>query len=527
MNIIIANKSLSSPLKQIKEAVAQQAAKIQNSVESLEFPFHGNWCGPNKPAKGFNPPVTDALDAACRRHDRAYERGFIKAADKQFVHEASKIPTVKAQLAAVGFKTKMLAGMSNDHSKEMVPYVPPKGKLVGVEPNPGPKNKQFGPMTKGQHLQSLRNQLAQQQRSRVKAEGVNAKKNFPKRPNLRGGGGTMNKTLNVNEFKSKVDTNVLPFDEYITDISGSTGTNLTLNGPYAINPGQAATFPLLSKEAVNWEKWKMISPLTVYYKREVTEYATAGQTGKVLLHYLADPKAPVPTSKGAVESTDYHSDGMPCEFVKLVIPASVINGDRHRLVRPGNQPGSSSISDYDGGKFFASTYGNAGTGVIGELRITGTMRFSERILESTSAQQILQDTWFGDTAYQTYTTAIQANAPVATATPVAFGQGLNALNIVNTAGSLVPPAGNYRIHATLQANAATYFTQVSCVLCKNGTVLTPGAYNDFASAATINYANTTDHAIVSCNGTDAITLAVTLYGQGALVAKANMFFTAC
>lgn len=45
----------------------------------MSMPMHGNWCGPNHPANGFEasyPPI-DPLDEACRRHDVCYAaRGF-------------------------------------------------------------------------------------------------------------------------------------------------------------------------------------------------------------------------------------------------------------------------------------------------------------------------------------------------------------------------------------------------------------------------------------------------------------------
>ncbi len=33
------------------------------------MPIYGNWCGPGHPVVGSYPPVVDAFDAACMRHD--------------------------------------------------------------------------------------------------------------------------------------------------------------------------------------------------------------------------------------------------------------------------------------------------------------------------------------------------------------------------------------------------------------------------------------------------------------------------
>lgn len=41
------------------------------AVAEIEFPIHGNWCGP---WHGDGGPAVDALDAACMRHDLCYRR---------------------------------------------------------------------------------------------------------------------------------------------------------------------------------------------------------------------------------------------------------------------------------------------------------------------------------------------------------------------------------------------------------------------------------------------------------------------
>ncbi len=46
-------------------------ALAQNWPGALAIPVHGNWCGPGQSGNGgaWNAPPTDALDAACLRHD--------------------------------------------------------------------------------------------------------------------------------------------------------------------------------------------------------------------------------------------------------------------------------------------------------------------------------------------------------------------------------------------------------------------------------------------------------------------------
>lgn len=45
------------------------------------FPVYGNWCGPDHPRSGTNPPPIDAVDAACRKHDFCYAQKNYFACD--------------------------------------------------------------------------------------------------------------------------------------------------------------------------------------------------------------------------------------------------------------------------------------------------------------------------------------------------------------------------------------------------------------------------------------------------------------
>ena len=80
---------------------------------------HGNWCGPNwtggkklsaeeYAARGYswNAPCTDALDCACRNHDRAcsHPKGCSKKADTALIKAAEKL-----QLSAFRSTTLELA----------------------------------------------------------------------------------------------------------------------------------------------------------------------------------------------------------------------------------------------------------------------------------------------------------------------------------------------------------------------------------------------------------------------------------
>lgn len=101
---------------------------------------------------------------------------------------------------------------------------------------------------------------------------------------------------------------IIEEDEYIGEILGTGGFYTT---PYSCNPGQSQTFPWGSRIFSLYEEYEFTS-LEFYYKREVSEFATNGQTGKVMLSFDYDASDPAPTTKLQVEDSRTHVDFMPC-----------------------------------------------------------------------------------------------------------------------------------------------------------------------------------------------------------------------
>jgi hypothetical protein len=86
---------------------------------------------------------------------------------------------------------------------------------------------------------------------------------------------------------------IITDDENLGIINATGNTAFSILGQYAINPGQAATFPWLSSIAKNYEKFKFLM-LEFYTVPQVSGFATAGQTGEVVLSvdYDASDAAP-------------------------------------------------------------------------------------------------------------------------------------------------------------------------------------------------------------------------------------------
>jgi hypothetical protein len=172
--------------------------------------------------------------------------------------------------------------------------------------------------------------------------------------------------------------------EYIGEVvSNSTGFSVV--NQYACNPGQAATFPWLAKKALLYEKYEFKS-LDFIYKPEVTQFASLGTTGKVILSFDYDASDPAPSSKQSAEDTDPSADGMPYEEICLTLkPREMHKNSDAKFVRPGGLPGGSDIKTYDCGNFFVSISGiEANTGTLGELWVRYNCVLSVPVLESTN-----------------------------------------------------------------------------------------------------------------------------------------------
>jgi hypothetical protein len=304
-------------------------------------------------------------------------------------------------------------------------------------------------------------------------------------------------------------------DEYIADISGSTTFAATV---FPVNPGQVGTFPWLSKQAAQWEKYRW-EYLEFYYKPEVSAFATQGQSGKVILSMDYDASDAPPSNKQQAEDTDPHTDAMPYEDLLLALdPRQMFEMADSKYVRPGGLPGSSDIKTYDSGNITVSTIGNTNTSLLGELHVRYAVVFEVPVLETSPGGSVAannQVALFTSAAPQTLTTGVAAQMLLATATA-------NGLGAVNTAGSILLPAGNYLIDYVDEATAATNMTIHDIQPFKNGATLGIAPERAIASTALLTIDSLGTTGFVSLNGTDTISVQVTCAGTGALAATGQL-----
>jgi len=268
-------------------------------------------------------------------------------------------------------------------------------------------------------------------------------------------------------------------DEYIGDINGSVAFTTT---QYSINIGQSGTFPWGYKIAGLYQKYEFLS-LEFYYKREVSEYATNGQVGKVMLNIDYDASDPAPLSKQQVLDTVPHVDGMPCTpKISLLADCRQMCRQDGCFVRPGTQPANTDIKTYDAGNLFVSTYGNTNSSVIGELHVRYKCLVSVPILQSAGAAS------GGTGSYLQLTSSLTGEAAGATTVnSVLFASATSPVIIVNGIGATIASTGLITLVAgtyLVEASLFSFCTSANAVTAGDLTISkATGGTNEYSSAA--------------------------------------------
>jgi len=309
---------------------------------------------------------------------------------------------------------------------------------------------------------------------------------------------------------------VIEQDEFIAVVNGTNSATPTVT-PYPINPGQVGTFPWLSKVALLFEKYTF-EALEFYFKTRTSQFQTQGQ-GAVVLSCDYDAADAPPTTLQQTLDMDPHVDDVPYEQLRLFLqPFELNDGGRRKgkYVRPGALPGGGDIKTYDAGNLFVTTVNNGSTAELGELRVRYRVRLEVPVLESTGAAPANnQVAWFQSTNPEAETTGVPLTLALATAEA-------NGIAAVNTAGSIVMPAGNYLLDYYVTASATTAVTAQTINVEKNGAQIgldAPGIA--IGAGATVTSVTISGSAFVSLNGTDILKLVSTTTGTGGGVTAAG------
>jgi len=215
---------------------------------------------------------------------------------------------------------------------------------------------------------------------------------------------------------------------------------------YPINPGQAITFPVLSADALHWEKYRF-RKLEFEFRTTINEFATNAY-GRVVLSVDYDATDPPPVNLTQAENSRPVSAQVPyTNFVVGLKPSDMHDVMRWKYVRSGSVPGNADIRLYDIGNLNLCAVGNINSNQVGELWVHADGEFKNQVIESTSVPP---------TNYTVTSFYDNTNIVVTSGVPVTFqlaAMRANGIGVNITAGTMTLPVGNYV--ATYWANIST------------------------------------------------------------------------
>ncbi len=291
-------------------------------------------------------------------------------------------------------------------------------------------------------------------------------------------------------------------DELIATLNGSVGFATT---QFSLNPGNPTTFPWFNKIASLYERYKF-TMLEFYFQHDVSQFNAQGAAGLVILSALYDAASSAPTSKTQIEATDPHVICMPNEnaCLKLAVQGMHPVGEP-KFVRGLSLPGATDIKTYDAGSLFATTQGMAGATEVGELHVRYRGLLYDRILDASAAvaPQNFSVSQFSNTA--------QASANATPTTMLLATVVANGLAAVNTAGSIVLPAGNYLVSAQAELGETGGLIATAIValtFSSGGTTVT--AENQYGGGTNTLMSISIAPQFFISNGTNTISLVTTI-----------------
>lgn len=287
--------------------------------------------------------------------------------------------------------------------------------------------------------------------------------------------GTGRLSLSSGNFNSSTGkkSHLICEDEYIGEINGSVAFATTA---FSVNPGLSTCFPWGSRLADLYERYNFLH-LEFYYRRQVSEFATNGTSGKVILSFDYDALDSPPTNKQQVEDTDPHVDGMPCtESLFLRLNPSDLKRADSLYIRSGAPPLNSDLKTYDIGKLYVSTQGNVNTSVIGELRVRYKVQVFTPVLNPTAltyypgSSFAIRSSTLGEPAAAT---TVFSKILVSTVnSPVVTTNGIGA-TFEPVLGQILLPSGIYLLHASMLTHGSAVDV-TNAIILHNSSVVTAG-----------------------------------------------------
>jgi len=246
----------------------------------------------------------------------------------------------------------------------------------------------------------------------------------------------------------------------LSNAGTSNNTNITnTNGPMSWG----------SKESILYEKYK-IRRFEWIYRREVSEFNTAGDAGKVVLQHDYDPSDAAPNTKQQMMDSVPHKDGMPCTpEIRLKLNPDLCNGDfSGKYIRSGLQPANTDVNKFDFGNFYIATIGQGANGtVVGELHCSYEIELIDPVSTTTPYAPITNYV----SNFTTLGTGEQLlNSGVVQPFALTANTVWNGLGLTPVAGVFTLPAGNYIIiaNSTCTDTTNTDLNDFQLILQRNG-----------------------------------------------------------
>jgi hypothetical protein len=164
--------------------------------------------------------------------------------------------------------------------------------------------------------------------------------------------------------------------ELIGDITVANQPAFNMAFNQSVNPANPVLFPWLSKIAINYDKYRF-RKLQFHYKKQVSEYATAGTKGLVYMTFDYDATDPTPTTVKGMANQTTKCESMASQNSFLTCrPYELHANSNAKFVREGALPPQASLLDYDCGQLWVATDGVPENGKIGQLWVTYECEFS-------------------------------------------------------------------------------------------------------------------------------------------------------
>jgi len=156
--------------------------------------------------------------------------------------------------------------------------------------------------------------------------------------------------------------------EYVGDVIGTTDFNTT---SYTLNPGNAKTFPWLSKVALNYESYRVKGMVVMYKTTSGVFSAASPALGAVMIATQYDVADPVFETKRDLDSYQFATSGAPCESFVHPIECAKGTGVLNNLYIRGSDNLTTDPRMYDMGRIVVATSGcPASLFVTGEIWVT-------------------------------------------------------------------------------------------------------------------------------------------------------------